>query len=112
MGMLPNYKDIVDLIKKGADVEAQEKFLELREEAINFREENIALRERVKDLEETLQLKGELFYERTVYWRILEDGKKDGPYCSTCYDDGGKVIHLHEWGDTWHCRVCKEFPEK
>ena len=29
--MIPNYKDIVELIKKGATVEAQEKIMELRD---------------------------------------------------------------------------------
>ncbi len=110
--MLPSYKDIIDLIKKGANVEAQEKILELREGAIDLQEDNIALRERLKQLEEELQLKGEMVYKKTVYWRCMDDDEVDGPYCSTCYDDGGKVIHLHDWGDTWHCRVCKEFPDK
>lgn len=110
--MLPNYKDIIDLIKKGANVEAQEKILELREGAIDLQEENIVLRERVKELEAALQLKGEMVYSKTVYWRHLADGEKDGPYCSTCYDKFGKVIHLHDWGETWCCRACKEFPDK
>ena len=110
--MLPSYKDIVDLIKKGANVEAQEKILELREGAIDLQEENIVLREQLRHLEAELQLKGEMVYKKTVYWRHVDGEEIDGPYCSTCYDDSGKVIHLHEWGDTWHCRVCKEFPYK
>jgi len=49
---LPPYKDIIELIKKGATIEAQEKIMELREAAIQLQEENLSLRQRVKELEE------------------------------------------------------------
>ena len=35
---LPAYKDIIELIKKGATVEAQEKIMEPRETALSLRE--------------------------------------------------------------------------
>ena len=42
MGTLPNYKEIVELLKKGADVEDQEKIMKLRETAIDLKEENVS----------------------------------------------------------------------
>lgn len=41
MGLSPNYKDIIELIKKGSTIEAQEKIMELREGALALQEENI-----------------------------------------------------------------------
>ncbi len=36
---LPRYKEIVELVKKGATLEAQEKIIELREAALELQEE-------------------------------------------------------------------------
>jgi len=48
---LPNYKDIVELLKKGATIEAQEKIMELREAALELQEENISLKNQVLGLQ-------------------------------------------------------------
>ena len=52
--MLPNYRDIVDLLKKGSTIEAQEKIMELREGAIELQEQNLQLRQKVRELESQL----------------------------------------------------------
>jgi len=54
--MLPKYNDIIELIKKGSTIEAQEKILELREAALEIQEENLELRGKVKALEEKMDL--------------------------------------------------------
>lgn len=51
MTLLPNYKDIIDLIKKGSTIEAQEKIMELRQAALTIQEENVHLRNRILELE-------------------------------------------------------------
>ncbi len=48
---LPSYKDIVELLKKGATIEAQEKIMELREAALALQEENINLKNKVLELQ-------------------------------------------------------------
>lgn len=48
---LPGYKDIIDLVKTGATIEAQEKIMELRTSALDAQEENIRLRNRISELE-------------------------------------------------------------
>jgi hypothetical protein len=48
---LPGYKDIIELVKTGATIEAQEKIMELRQAALDGQEENIRLRNRVSELE-------------------------------------------------------------
>lgn len=52
---LPNYKDIVDLLKKGATIEAQEKIMELRESALKLQEENIQLKNQLLELQEKVR---------------------------------------------------------
>ena len=48
---LPSYKDIIELLKKGATIEAQEKIMELREAALALQEENINLKNQVLELQ-------------------------------------------------------------
>ena len=48
MGALPNYKEFVELIKKGSTVEAQEKIMEVRETAIDLK--NVSLREKNRSI--------------------------------------------------------------
>ena len=76
---LPKYKDIVELIKKGATVEAQEKIMALREAAIQLQDENQALRDKIRLLENDLEIKAKLEWEKPYYW-LVDDQKKDGPY--------------------------------
>lgn len=106
MNLLPNYKDIIELLKKGATIEAQEKIMELREGALALQEENIQLRERIKELENELNLKKNVIYEPPYYWLKLND-KKDGPFCQNCYDSKQKLIRLQSLGKgAWRCHSC------
>ncbi len=112
--MLPNYSDIVDLIKKGATVEAQEKIMELRIGALEIQEENLALKSKIKELENQLDIKLHMGYEGHVYWRYLADEAgdftvKDGPFCQRCYDADQKLVRLYDSKDGWlRCKQCSQ----
>ncbi|MDO9559856.1 MAG: hypothetical protein Q7I89_09270 [Syntrophales bacterium] len=108
---LPTYKDIVELLKKGATVEAQEQIMALREGALLLQEENFGLREKVKNLEESLRIKGQLTFDGSSYW-LYDGSKADGPFCQHCYDTSGKLVRLQDWGERWSCFACKNYPEK
>ena len=112
---LPRYKEIVELIKKGSTLEAQEKIMVLREATLELQEENIVLKERVKELEETIRRKGKTIFEEGVYWSI-ENEERDGPFCQQCYDVDGLLVRLHtaqfqrpsnkQWTQGSLCRKC------
>jgi len=103
---LPGYKEIVDLVKKGATIEAQEKIMELREAAISLQEENLNLREELRELKAKLALKKELNFDGSVYWQGGGD-ERDGPFCPSCNDSKSKLIRLQEYFDKqWRCKVC------
>lgn len=108
---LPSYKDIIDLIKKGATVEAQEQIMALREGALALQEENFGLREKIKTLEESMQIKGQLKFDGASYW-LIDGSTKDGPFCQHCYDTTEKLVRLQDWEDSWLCYACKNLPNK
>ena len=107
MALLPNYKNIVELLKKGSTIEAQEKIIELREGALSLQEENIKLREKIRKLESELNKKKEVVWEPPYYW-LVDDQSKDGPFCQNCYDKNGNLIRLQGDGaGWWECKSCK-----
>lgn len=102
---LPNYKDIVELIKKGSTLEAQEIIMDHRESFLKLQEENLNLREENKELKKNILLKEELDFDGTVYWRISK-GEKIGPFCQKCFDSDNKLIRLQTDNKYRDCLVC------
>jgi len=52
---IPNYKNIVELIKKGSTIEAQEKIMELREAALEYKEKNFELKNQIIQLQKKVR---------------------------------------------------------
>tara|TARA_B100000959_G_C14985825_1_gene625530 strand:- start:2064 stop:2453 length:390 start_codon:yes stop_codon:yes gene_type:complete len=104
--MIPKYKDIIDLVKKGSTIEAQEKIMQLREAAMELKEENVSLRKK-KELEDLLAIKKNLSYEKPYYW-IINEEKKEGPFCQLCYDKEQLLVRLQDRNKgKWACHSCK-----
>ena len=99
---IPTYKDIVELLKKGATVEAQEQIMKLREAVLELQEENVALKQKLREAEDALKLKDELQFDGAVYWRT-QAGSRVGPFCPQCFDVEGKLVRLQSSGDVWIC---------
>lgn len=102
---LPKYKDIVDLIKKGSTLEAQEKIVELREAALDMQEENIALKEENAKLKAIIKKNETLYFDGNVYW-FKEGDEKVGPFCPQCHDEKDKMVRMHKDGDGYWCYNC------
>jgi len=97
MSILPTYKDISELLKKGLTIEAQEKIMELREAAIELQEENFTLKAKVKELEEALSFKGQLQRVNNVYYAQSNGTRVGGPYCLACWDGDRKLVNVMEF---------------
>jgi len=58
-------------------------------------------------LQDQLKIKGNIRWEDPYYW-LIDNDKKDGPYCQQCYDKNGDLIRLQGDGrGFWDCRACK-----
>ena len=102
---IPNYQDIVDLLKKGLTIEAQEKIMELREAALEYQNENLALKSNVKELQDALALRDSLEWQKPYYVAKQKPGEK---FCQRCFDASGKAIRLQELeAGYWRCMECK-----
>ncbi len=96
---LPKFSEIVELIKKGSTIEAQEKIMELRHAMMDLQEENLALREQVSALRE----------------QIKEYENPKGEVCPSCHKRGWHVVESKKhpvMGDvgvhlrTYECSFC------
>ena len=111
MSAIPNYKDIVDLLKKGATLEAQEKILELREGALGLQEENLRLRSQLSELRGEMKVSKALRFDGNLYWLENEGSETDGPFCPVCRDKDNKLVRLHDGRKRnvktrWVCLIC------
>lgn len=106
--MIPRYQDIVELLKKGSTLEAQEKIMELREAVIELQDENADLKRNVKELEEKLRFRSSLTFRSPFYFAERDEV----PYCPKCWEADKKAIHLLPpvnvvAGMRYDCAQCK-----
>lgn len=103
---------LVDLVKAGATIEAQEQIAELRLALADAKIELSNLREEVSELKRAAALHEQLEWDGALYWRKLPDGYKEGPFCQRCYDYESKLVRLQAMprgmGAEWHCTGCSK----
>jgi hypothetical protein len=110
---IPNYQDILDLLKNGLTLEAREKILELREAALRLQEENLSLKEKLQQSHSETDLCSQMYFDKGAYWvrTPTEDGTNlMGPYCQVCCDRDKKPVRLHRNnapGGGYFCAVCR-----
>ena len=87
---------LIDASKKALEIANELKNVELKEAILNLKEELVELREEnllfIQKLSQQAQL--EMVYENNSYWNLKEDGTKEGPYCSVCWDKEQIAIRL------------------
>ena len=113
---LPSYSQIVDLLKKGATLEAQEQIMKLREGALELQEENLKLTEENRDFRrEVEKLSKQLdFIKSLKFVKPAYYAEGDAvPFCPVCYERDNKAIHLPftKGDDGVHCNACQTYIE-
>lgn len=90
-GKIEQYQQILD---------AQKELLEMQNKIVNLETDN-------KRLRDEFEIKENLISEGNLYW-IIKDGKKDGPFCTCCWDSERKLVRLHksEVSGRAHCPKC------
>ena len=76
-GKIEQYEQILD---------AQQKMLEMQSNIADLIEEN-------KRLKQKLELQTSLSFENNAYWSVTDE-KKDGPFCSRCWDVDKNTVRL------------------
>lgn len=97
MDIVENAKSIYELIKKLNQQDLLEKMADLRDQILNLREENHQLKEKLLEKENK-----NIIFEKGAYFELKQDGTKEGPFCSVCWDKDKKLIRLKETRVGWY----------
>ena len=109
--------DIAKIIKdSGSSLEQAEIKLQLAEligaladakiEIANVREVISDKEALIKDLHQKLELKENIIWKKPYYF-VMQNEKKDGPFCQKCYDSNQQLIRLQGEEGWWQCLECK-----
>jgi hypothetical protein len=66
----------------------------MRDDYNTLHEENTALKKQLSALQEQQQIQGMLDYREPAYYRRVEGGKEDGPYCQRCWDVDRRLVRI------------------
>lgn len=115
-GALDLTKAAYSEIRVIGDTNAALKTIDLQQDMLDLKEKLLAAREAItnliqenQELRSQLQTANKLEHNENgnILWRVIE-GRKRGPYCSTCYGASRKVISLSSVDDgSWCCPRCK-----
>ena len=85
----------------------QDTLFYMREELLKLQEANRVQKEHIRKLEEKISIDKKLTWIKPSYW-LVEDDKKDGPFCQRCYDVNKNLVRLQGGkNDVWVCHECK-----
>ena len=108
MGVVDSLKDAVKLAQQLGSVEIAQSLIDAQQSALDMMEQNRALKEEVAQLKQALELKGAVNFHGGAYWHEVE-GKRDGLFCSKCWDVNQKLVRIHHNTEQWfHCPSCEQ----
>ena len=106
MGIVDIIKDAIRLARKLDNVAIVKALLDAQQSALELTQQNEELREEVARLKEALELHGTVKYDDGAYWS--ENGDRDGPFCTKCWEVDGKLVRMKHTEDQWFkCPNCK-----
>ncbi len=112
MGMVENIKDAVKLAQQLDNVEIVKALLDTQQSALELMEQNQDLREEVARLKKNLELEGTVKYDDGAYW--TENGDRDGPFCTKCWDVKRTLVRMkhsnYEWFKCPNCETACDIP--
>lgn len=101
------FRDINDLFATGQVQKARRLLMEMQSRCIALRDEISMLRLRLQTAEDALYLSRNLVHEDGFYWLKGQNGRQ-GPYCPSCYESEGALIHLDKFKCELICPYCHE----
>ncbi len=108
-GIASAMKATNDLKNASAVLDVQMTLFDVRQEVLALKEENEKLKAELAKMKEN---KPEVVLREGVYYKA--DNPDDGPFCTTCFDSGGKLIRVQGMGDVaamtgikFRCAICK-----
>jgi len=94
MAIFNELKSIGKILQEAGKIEQYKQILEAQKELLKMEKRIQDLEKENRKLKEKLEIKENLIFEKNAYWLKKENGERDGPFCSVCWDDSNKLIRL------------------
>ena len=94
MSIVENIKSVASTIQQIDNIELYQKILEVQKEAIDLLNENRELKEERAELLNKIKIKDQLLFDDNLYWLVEDNGKRNGPFCSRCWDVDQKLVRM------------------
>ncbi len=104
MSIIDDVKSVAKTIQQIDNIELYQKILNLQAEILALVEENNDLKKEVNSLKEKLRVRESLLFEQDAYWIKKSDNKRDGPFCSKCWDTQQQLVRLIFCGNREYSR--------
>jgi hypothetical protein len=105
-------KEGANAIKEAKNLELYERMLAVYGDVMELVEKNRELVDENRALKEELNTKAQLQFDEgfNCYWQS-EDSKRDGPYCTVCWDVDSKLVRMRSYrrqdeGVGYTCDYC------
>jgi hypothetical protein len=106
MVVFDELKSVAQVLQEAGKIEQYRQILDAQKELLQMQKKIQDIETEKADLLRKLEIRSDIFFENNVYWRKMGGDKKEGPYCSRCWDEKGKLIHMHNDGDSFFCPAC------
>ena len=93
MAIFEELKSIGKVLQEAGKIEQYQQILNLQQQLLDMQKKINDLEAENKELKGKLQLQGDLVYENNAYW-IKQEDKKDGPFCSRCWDVEKNTVRM------------------
>jgi len=113
MAIFDELKSVGKVLQEAGKIEQYQQILETQKDLLGMQKRIQELEKENRELREKLEIKENLYYENNTYWVKKEDGSKDGPFCSRCWDKNKDLIRLRyhsaqKWSLAhYDCPECK-----
>lgn len=95
MAIFDELKSVGKVLQEAGKIEQYQQILDAQQKLLEMQKRINELESDNKELREQLEIKENLTAENNMYW-LNKDGKKDGPFCTNCWDAEQRLMRLHK----------------
>ncbi|MCM1265979.1 MAG: hypothetical protein NC200_07245 [Candidatus Gastranaerophilales bacterium] len=99
---LDNIKAIKEIADSTQNIELKSLIVDLKEEILELKEENQKLKNELSK-----KIDFDMHFENDAYWNMNSNSKKEGPFCSACWDKSQMAVRMKSNTYTYECPVCQ-----
>lgn len=105
------FSTIIELVKKGSQMEAQAQIQKLQEQYLELHAVKLELKQELMELKEKYEQKEQMIFEEPFFYKGNGENK-EGPFCPRCWQKDNKICRVIKTPDSYHgdeiCQVCDQ----